>query len=286
MKKYKLALILTTVVVLLSISLAGCAAGGIPQEQYDSVAAQIKEAQAKVADLQDDITELKAQNESAAAELKTGFEAELKAAQVEVARLQDEIGGLKEQYELVGATPAETAENIVRYYHETHEYSTSDLFICSDMASEVWNMLKAQGINAVMVVGNKDAAISDILQCNHAWVLAEVAPGEHLALETTGGRVIPKSENPLYYKGWSFASPAELKAYNQLVREYNIRVDIRNKIAEESNEVMVEHNKSTSQSAADKLKAVYDKLQELMAQQETELNNLSAEIDSLATELR
>ena len=286
MNKYKLALILATAVVLFSISLVGCAAGGIPQEQYDSVAAQIKEAQAKVADLQDDIKELKEQNESAAAELKTGFEAELKAAQAEVARLKGEVGGLKEQYEIVGATPAETAENIVKYYHETHVYSTYDLFICSDMASEVWNMLKAQGINAVMVVGNKDAAISDILQCNHAWVLAEVAPGEHLALETTGGRVIPKSENPLYYKGWSFASPAELKAYNQLVREYNIRVDIRNQIAEESNEVLVEHNQSTSQSAADKLKAVFDKLQELMAQQEAELNNLLAEIDSLATELR
>ena len=186
----------------------------------------------------------------------------------------------------MGATPAETAENIAKYYHETHVYSTYDLFVCSDMAAEVWNMLKAQGINAVMVVGNKDTAISDIIQCDHAWVLAEVAPGEYLALETTGGQVVPKSENPLYYKGWSFASPAELKAYNQLIREYNIRVDIRNQIAEESKEALVEHNQSTNQQTADKLKAVYDKLQELIGQQEAELNNLLAEINSLATELR
>ncbi len=285
MKKYKLALILTAIVVLLSTSLVGCAAGGIPQEQYDSVAAKLGESQAKIADLQSDIDELKAQNESAAAGIQTGSEAELKAAQAEVSRLQGEVSGLKERYELVGATSAETAEKIVKYYHETHVYSTWDLFICSDMAAEIWNMIKAQGINAVMVVGNKDTAISNIIQSDHAWVLAEVAPGEYLALETTGGFAVPKSKNPLYYQGWSFASPGELKSYNQLIREYNTRVDIRNQIAEESNEVLVQYNQSTNQQTADKFKAVYDKLQELMTRQEAELDNLVAEIDSLATEL-
>ncbi len=189
------------------------------------------------------------------------------------------------QYEIVGETPAETAENIVRYYHETHVYSTYDLFVCSDMASEVWNMLKAQGIKAVMVVGNKDTAIGDIVQSNHAWVLAEVAPGEYLALETTSGFVVPKSENVLYYRGWSFANPRELKRYNQLFREYNVRVDIHNDIVDEDKEVVDEYNRASNQSTADKLEAVHKKLIKLIEAQEAEMDNIKSEIDGLATEL-
>jgi len=278
MMNRKVLLGLVAAVFLLSFALAGCG-GGIPQEQYQQVIDQIKEvqaqAQAQVSEVQDKLNDLEAQGAAAAAELKT--------AQAKVTELEGQISGLKEQYELVGATPAETAENIVRYYYETHEYSTTDLFVCSDMAAEVWNMLKAQGIDAVIVVGNKDAAIGDIIQSNHAWVLAEVAPGEQLALETTGGFVVPESENPLYYQGWYFDSPKELKSYNQLFREYNVRVGIHNEIVDEANEVRDEHNQSTNQSTADKLEAVHDKLIELMEAQEAEMNSIKAEINSLAT---
>ena len=200
MKKYKLALVLTTAVILLSFLLAGCSSG-IPQAQYEPVAAQLVKAKEQVARLQDEVKGLTAQKDAANAELKT--------AQAKIAELQGQVGGLKEQATLTGATPAETAAKIVRNYHETHVYSTYDLFVCSDMASEVWNMLKAQGISAIIAVGNKDTAIADIIQSNHAWVLAEVAPGEYLALETTGGYVVPRSQNTLYYRGWSFNSPAD-----------------------------------------------------------------------------
>ncbi len=267
---------LITVVFLLLFVLVGCM-GGVSQEQYDAIAAQLVKAKEQVAQLQDEKGNLQAEKEAVAAELQ--------AAQAQITELQGQVGGLKEQYELVGATPAKTAEKIVKYYHETHVYSQYDFFVCSDMASEVWNMLKAQGINAVIVVGNKDAAIGDILQSKHAWVLAEVAPGEYLALETTGGYVVPESENALYYRGWSFDSPAKLKANNQLVREYNVRVGIINQIVAEANEVRDEHNQATNQPTADKLKAVYDKLIELIEQQEAEMNNLLAEINGLATEL-
>ncbi len=277
----KLLLVLITAVFLLSFVLVGCG-GGIPPEQYERVAAELRDAQAEITGLKNQVNDLQAQ--------KGNIDAELQAAQAKVAELQGQVGGLegqvgglKEQYELVGATPAETAEKIVRYYYETHEYSTIDLFICSDMASEVWNMLKAQGIGAIIVVGNKDAAIGDILLSNHAWVLAEVAPGEYLALETTGGFVVPESENALYYRGWYFDSPAKLKNNNQLVREYNIRIGIRNQIAAEDREVVTEHNRATNQSTADKLEAVHSKLIELIEAQEAEMNEIKAEIDSLAT---
>jgi len=270
----KVMLILTTVVFLISFLLTGCQ-GGVAPEDYDLMAAKLQTALSKIAEMQGQVNDMEAEKEA--------LNAELQVAKAKVAELRGQVGGLKEQYELVGATTAETAEKIVRYYHETHEYSTSDLFICSDMASEVWNMLKAQGISAIIVVGNKDTAIGDILLSNHAWVLAEVAPGEYLALETTAGRVVTESENALYYRGWTFDSPADLKANNQLVRAYNIRVGIRNQIVAEDREVVAEYNQATNQSTADKLEAVHKKLIELIEAQEAEMNKIKAEIDSLAT---
>jgi flagellar basal body-associated protein FliL len=40
------------------------------------------------------------------------------------------------------------ANEIVANYHKTHTYSLNDFYICADMASDVWDMLKTQGINA------------------------------------------------------------------------------------------------------------------------------------------
>jgi hypothetical protein len=279
----KVLLALITTVFLLSFALVGCQ-GGIAPELFDQVNAQLKEAQAKVTEAQGKLKDLQSQAQGLQAE-KEAVAAQLAEAQAKIAELQGQVGGLKEQYELVGATPAETAEKIVRYYHDTHVYSTYDLFVCSDMASEIWNMLKAQGINAIIAVGDTDTAIADIVLCNHAWVLAEVAPGEYLALETTGGFVVPKSQNALYYRGWYFRSPKELKTHNRLFDEYNIRVGIRNQIAAEDREVVDEHNKATNQQTADKLMAVHEKLIELIEQHEAELNNIHAEIEGLASVL-
>jgi hypothetical protein len=153
------------------------------------------------------------------------------------------------------------------------------------MASEVWNMLKAQNISSIVVVGNKDAAISDILQCNHAWVLAAVAPGEYLALETTGGYAVKKSENPLYYRGWSFNSPADLKSYNDMIHEYNTRVGFRNQINTEVNKAGALLNSATRPADVDKYQTLYDKLVELRTAQETTLNNLMNNIKKLASVL-
>ncbi len=249
----------------------------MPPEQYDSVAAQLRDSQAEVTRLENDIKRLEEQSKAAGAQLK--------ASQAEVARLQGQVSGLKEQYELVGKTPAETAGKIVEYYHKTHIYSEYDYYVCSDMASDVWNMLKTQGIPAKIAVGDIDTPVSDIIQPDHAWVLAEVSPGNYLALETTGGFTVPRSTNPLYYRGWSFASPADLKSHNQLISEYNTRVGIMNQIVAQDREVVAKHNQATDPTTADKLRAVHDKLVEIMKQQENELNNTLAEINKLATPL-
>jgi outer membrane murein-binding lipoprotein Lpp len=263
--------------LLVSTVLAGCQATGVPQSQYDQVSGQLADVQAKLNQAQDQISRLQAEKDATASQFAE--------AQSTIAALQAQMGEVQNENSLVGATPAETAEKIVKYYHETHVYSTYDLFVCSDMAAEVWNMLKAQGISSVIAVGDIDNTVTDIVLCTHAWVLAEVAPGQYLALETTGGFTVPASQNALYYRGWTFASPAALKSYNQDIREYNVRVGIHNEMAAADRDIVAQYNKSTSQAEADKLEAVHNELVKLIGQQEAELNSLMAEINSLAAPL-
>lgn len=268
--KKRLSLILIIASLFISLFFSGCQAG-ISRAQYDQVAAQLSDIQAKLAAAQSDLTKAQAD--------KTAVDAQFKNAQSQIASLQSQVS----QSSLIGATPADTAAKIVKNYHETHIYDLYDLFVCSDMASEVWNMLKAQNISSVIVVGKVDTAITDILQSDHAWVLATVAPGDYLALETTGGYVVKKSDHPLYYRGWSFNSPADLKSHNDMVKEYNTRVDFRNQLNSEANKAAALYNASTNPTDTVKYKAVYDKLVELRTAQETTLNNLMNSINKLAT---
>jgi hypothetical protein len=68
-----------------------------------------------------------------------------------------------------------------------------------------------------------------------------------------------------------------------MVKEYNVRVAIRNQINDEASAVAALHNGASNQVEADKYKAVSDKLVELRTAQETYLNNLMDSINKLAT---
>ncbi len=275
----KILLPLAIVIMLLAVVLTGCQ-GGIAQDVYDQVTARLQEAQQQNTEYQQQLAELE--------QAKAAAEAALDEAQAKAAALEGQVGGLKDQYELDGGTKAEIAAKVVRNYHDTHVYSKTDMFVCGDMSSEVWNMLKAQGIGSVIVVGNKDTAVNDILLSNHAWVLAEVGPGEYLALETTSGRVMPRGDpaNALYYQGWTFASPAMLKDNNNLIREYNTRVAVYNDIVAEAQQVAKEHNAATNPTIADRKKAVYDKLSEILEDQGAKLKQIESTINGLATRLQ
>jgi hypothetical protein len=262
--------------LLLTFVLSGCTTTGVTQDTYDRVVAQLNEIQAKFNEAQNNLTKALSDKEA--------INAELQKAKDTISNLQNQIGGLQEQTTLTGATPAETAAKIVKNYHETHVYSLTDLFICSDMSAEVWNMLKAQGINAIIVVGNKDAAITDILESNHAWVIADV--GGKLALETTAGITVTAAENPLYYRGWYFNSPTDLKSYNDYVKEYNLRVDFRNMLKDEVVAAQTKYNDSSTQAEADKYLTLYNKLKELKDAQEAELNKIMDRINGLAKSLQ
>jgi len=235
--KSKVIVILAIIVLLLSCLFAGC---GVSQEEYDRVSAHFGASQIRIAELQKEYDEVNAElraSQAQVAELQKeydGVNAELRTSQAQITELETEIETkikkLREQYEIVGETPAETAESIVKHYHETHIYSKYDFFVCSDMALDVWNMLKTQGIDALIQIGNVDTGAEDITEADHAWVLAEASPGRYLALETTGGYVVYKEDNELYYKGWAFDNPKEYKKYVELKQEYNIRVSMINQL--------------------------------------------------------
>lgn len=129
---------------------------------------------------------------------------------------------------------------ITQDYHQTHTYSSIDFFVCSDMAIDVWNLVKTKGINAEICAGNINENISSIFttstendsetwnkfsswlgKINHAWVMAEAEPFTFIALETTGGYLVwgenvnetNLQKNDLYYHGLCFNTPAEFKSF-------------------------------------------------------------------------
>ena len=229
---------------------------GVPQEEYNKLSSDLAVAQTQIQSLQSGLSAKETELSTKESELATAQteissleddlsakERELATAQTLIARLRSESSVLEEQYELVGETPAETAENIVKWYHETHIYSKYDFFVCSDMALDVWNMLKAQGIDALIQIGNIETPVEDITDADHAWVLAETHPGKYLALETTGGYAVWAEDNSLYYKGWSFDNPKEYKRYVELKYEYNIRVGIIEQLTNKAQETLEEYER-------------------------------------------
>lgn len=265
---------------------------GISQEEYGRLNAELEASQEQSTKLQD----------------------EIKASQAEVTELQREVMELRGEYELVGATPAETAANIVKRYYETHTYSMYDFFVCADMSLDVWNMLKAQEIDALIQIGNVERAAEDMVESNHAWVLAETSPGNYLALETTSGQIVTEEENPLYYEGWSFDNPRKYKEFEALKQEYNVRANIVNQLIGLNQETYAEYEEEydygqelveefnrlyvgqpiseESQEFSDEIAAQaaivaelegrFNQLEELITDQKQELENISSQVLGLA----
>ncbi len=233
-------------VSLLTLLIAGCAASTGPDSE--KLARDLATAQGQLATEQGLVTALRSQLEQANSDLraakadKAATDSKLSAAQSQVSQLQEQLSKLKQDSQLTGSTPAETAQKIAKFYHETHVYSSYDLFVCGDMSQDVWNMLKAQNINARIQIGSTKAAVKEMTDSDHAWVLAEVAPGSYLALETTGGFTVTEKENPLYYQGWSFKSPKDFKDYITLLNEYILRQTIVNDMVTRYNQMVANFN--------------------------------------------
>lgn len=120
----------------------------------------------------------------------------------------------------------EKITGIAQDYCRTHTYIEDDVFDCDNMAQDMWNILKTEGINSKIVLGNvknkTDLAVED---CNHVWLVVEVIPDEWLALETTNGEFIYKEDNEQYYEGFLFNNPKSYRDFINLYEDYNRQYD-------------------------------------------------------------
>jgi hypothetical protein len=131
---------------------------------------------------------------------------------------------------------------IVEDYHKIHTYSLYDYFVCADMAQDVWNIVDTQGMRALLVAGNIQKPDAGWKEYNHAWVIVEAAPHQWVALETTGGFLVYKKDNPNYYRGIFFENPKDLKTNMDLNRDYNNEIDRFTAIVSPYNAKVSEYN--------------------------------------------
>jgi hypothetical protein len=118
---------------------------------------------------------------------------------------------------------------IVDEYRRSHTYSMVDYFVCIDMALELFNILKTKHYSPKVMAGTvkADAAGMDpakrAMTFDHAWVVVELSPGVHAALEGTGGFVVnEKTKNfEYYFQGLIFSNPRQAKDTDVLMRKRN-----------------------------------------------------------------
>lgn len=279
----KIMLLVAALVLLISIALTGCSSGGIAQADYDAVLSQLADARTELNQAKADLTTAQADVTKSQAD-KAAAQSSLQAAQASITSLEQQLADLKAQYESVGATTTEIVTGIVKSYYESHLYQ-KDVYDCNNYASDVWDMLQKLNIDSVIVIGDVQTGVSDILNTTHAWVLVDVENGEKLAFDATTGKPVTKAENPLYYQGWTFNDPAALKANDDLKTEYNTRVSLRNILADEVNAAQASYNNAPNQTEADKYMVLYTKLKELKDAQEAILIQLAAQVNGLAVKL-
>jgi hypothetical protein len=139
-----------------------------------------------------------------------------------------------------------TLRNIVETYHATHQYITNSagtsIYVCGDMACDVWNMVYARGYNAKIVVGNVKEDITSLHEANHAWVLAELSEGNWIALETTAGILVRADQNKRYFFGCRFATAKDFRDFQFLQNEYNDAVTKRHSLVDTYNTMVTNYN--------------------------------------------
>ncbi len=112
-------------------------------------------------------------------------------------------------------------EEVAKEYYNSHTYTTNNVFDCDNMAQDIWNMLKTEGINAKIVIGNTELGSSCTIEdINHAWVLAEVDPETWLAIECTGGYVVYDDN---YYTGIMFSNPKNYRSFLDIYTDWEFQ---------------------------------------------------------------
>ena len=113
--------------------------------------------------------------------------------------------------------------SILHSYRRQHTYMKNELFVCADMAMDIWNLLTTERIASRIVAGNVEIDILDgstiksyLSNINHVWVLAEVSPSFWVPLETTGGYIVEPFMTGfrLYNTGVIFENPKQYKEFD------------------------------------------------------------------------
>lgn len=208
-------------------------------------------------------------------------------------------------------------EQIATEYSSSHTYSKDDVYDCDNMAQDVWNMLKAKGINARISVGNFESAggsrianaktvhkspdsgnlgeievpsrtysnmnvskSSTIDGFNHAWVLAEVSPGSWLAIECTAGYIVYSDENEKYYQGLTFSNPKNYRSFISLYRDWKIKALDYEKERLYYNELIVLYN-NASYSEQIAMKSGIEVAQRTLQEKEKTFLKTDSELNAL-----
>lgn len=175
-------------------------------------------------------------------------------------------------------------ERIAKEYYETHTYIDNDVYDCDIMAGDVWNLLKTEGINSKIAVGNVDYDIDSINDANHAWIMAETSPNRWIAIECTGGHIVYHDDNPLYYKSWTFNNPKNLREYISLCRDYNNQVERYNSILEKHNRLLSKYvGKTYPNNELYLIQSRIDDSADNVNNEMRILNNIQEEIDYILT---
>jgi hypothetical protein len=174
-----------------------------------------------------------------------------------------------------------TLVKIVALYHTNHVYIGEDtgysenIFVCGDMACDVWDMVTRQGMRAAIAVGNT-SGWTERVPPNHAWVMAEIEPRTWLALEVTGGYVVPLSVNQNYYHpNFYFRTPHNYHAALSMIQDFVTTLNKENGARREYNEIVTQLN-----SGGDEIP-----LKVRLIQQKAVIEHLDAEISDITNKL-
>jgi hypothetical protein len=163
----------------------------------------------------------------------------------------------------------EICAEVVANFVARHTY-IPDHFVCVEFAAGVWYELLKKGVNAKIRVGSQN--ISTVYRTDHAWVMAEVSPGNWLAIEPQQGVVYPESGS-FYYRGFDFAGDGPVREHNKLLKRV---LDARQKYhnaVNVSNDYVARYNKG-DWVAKQAILPVINQQQQNVAMRQAEMNEL------------
>jgi hypothetical protein len=133
-------------------------------------------------------------------------------------------------------------EQIVEDFHKTNAISgISDICSHARLAQDLWGLVNAKGVRALLVGGDADNPAADWTNYDRTWVVAEVLPGQWVALDATMGTLVYRQDNPLYYTGIIFENPADMQTWIRLRPVYFTQLKKVETIRQQRNATMEEY---------------------------------------------